>query len=153
MVDKVFNIFAGTVLGYNGICFLVQAQAIMLIAGTGNYFSYPHIKVQKGCGSQITELEKYLSEESGSQYQPVRYRMSTDLPIARKHSLHRFLEKRKDRLNANAKSPYGTAAEAHITKAQQYPRSSSSAIPLYLDSFRESSAMEKPLILSKPPIY
>lgn len=55
-----FGIFAGISLEYNGIRLFVQAQAIMLIASSGNYSSYPHTKVQNGCGSQITELNTFL---------------------------------------------------------------------------------------------
>jgi len=50
---------------------------------------------------------------------PVRPNAS-DMPIARKASLHRFLEKRKDRLNA--KMPYQTSQEATPVKKEPADR-------------------------------
>lgn len=107
--------YGGTVNVYDDIP-ADKAQAIMLIASSG----YPqYTKVQNGCGSQ-TELKTSLPlmklwQETGIHHQPTSGNMCTDLPITRKHSLQRFLEKRKDRLNAKAKPPY-TAAEADNTK-------------------------------------
>jgi hypothetical protein len=98
--------YEGTLNVYDNIS-ADKAQAIMLIASRGNSSSYPHTKA--------------------------RCKVHIDLPIARKHSLQRFLEKRKDRLIANAKSPY-TAAETENTKPQQNPSSSSSPISLHTNS-------------------
>jgi jasmonate ZIM domain-containing protein len=50
---------------------------------------------------------------------PARPNVS-DMPIARKASLHRFLEKRKDRLNA--KMPYQTSQEAAPVKKEPAER-------------------------------
>jgi len=104
-----------------------KAQAIMLIASSGNYSSYAHTKVQNGCGSQTEQKIAFpgmkLSEGSEIQPQPATRKVNTDLPIARKHSLQRFLEKRRDRTNANAKCPY-TTDKADNIKPQQNPSSS-----------------------------
>lgn len=110
-----------------------KAQALMLIASSGNNSSYPHSKLQNGCGS-LTEQKIAFPltkspEGSESHAQPSIRKVNTDLPIARKHSLQRFLEKRKDRMNANAKSPYTTAKMDDI-KPHQLPSSS----PVWLHS-------------------
>lgn len=127
--------YGGTVNVYNDIP-ANKAQAILLIAGGGNYCNYPIIPVApKGRESQITELKTLhprmeLSKGSQIQHAPASWKMYADLPLARKYSLQRFLEKRKDRLNANAKSPYSTVAAADNSKFQQYAPSPSSAIRL-----------------------
>nr|ABK25156.1 unknown [Picea sitchensis] len=83
-----------------------QAQAIMLIASSENYSGYPHTKVQNSTCRSQTELKTSL---------PVmKFSGESDLPIGRKHSLQRFLKNRKERVIANAKSPY-TAADAANT--------------------------------------
>lgn len=116
-----------------------KAQALMLIASSGNNSSYPHNKVQNSCGSLTEQKISFplpkLPEGSESHPQPSIRKVNTDLPIARKHSLQRFLEKRKDRMNANAKSPYTTAKGDDI-KPQQHP--SSSPIWLHADSPQRS---------------
>jgi hypothetical protein len=48
-------------LEYNGIYLLLQAQAIMLMASSGNYSSYPHTKVQNGWVSQTEQNAGYIS--------------------------------------------------------------------------------------------
>lgn len=103
--------YGGTVNVYEDIP-TDKAQAILLIAGGGNYSGYPIIPVApKGRESQITELKTLLG--------------NSNIPLATKYSLQRFLEKRKGRLNANAKSPYSEAAAADYTNPP-----SSWAIPL-----------------------
>lgn len=116
-----------------------KAQALMLIASSGNNSSYPHSKLQNGCGSLTEQKISFpltkSPEGSESHPQPSIRKVNTDLPIARKHSLQRFLEKRKDRMNANAKSPYTTAKVDDI-KPQQLP--SSSPVWLHSDSPQRS---------------
>jgi len=85
-----------------------QAQAIMLIASSENYSGYPHTKVQNSTCTSQTELKTSL---------PVmKFSGESDLPIGRKHSLQRFLKKRKERVIANAKSPYTAADEDNTPK-------------------------------------
>lgn len=116
-----------------------KAQALMLIASSGNNSSYPHSKLQNGCGSLTEQKISFpltkSPEGSESHPQPSIRKVNTDLPIARKHSLQRFLEKRKDRMNANAKSPYTTAKVDDI-KPQELP--SSSPVWLHSDSPQRS---------------
>eukprot|EP00253_Pinus_taeda_P026635 PITA_26635 len=103
-----------------------KAEAIMLIASSGNYSGYP---LSNGSYGSPTELKTSvpvtkLSDGTGILHQPTSSKVLTDLPITRKHSLQRFLEKRKERINANAKFPF-TAAEGHNTNPQQHPSLSS----------------------------
>eukprot|EP00253_Pinus_taeda_P024489 PITA_24489 len=103
-----------------------EAIMLMLIASSGNYSSYP---LSNGSCVSPTELKPSvpvtkLSDGAGVQHQPTSFNVNIDLPITRKHSLQRFLEKRKERINANAKFPF-TAAEAHNTSPQQHPSLSS----------------------------
>jgi len=98
-----------------------QAQAIMLIASSENYSGYPHTKVQNSTCTSQTELKTSLpvmkfSGESGIHHQPASCKVHIDLPIGRKHSLQRFLKKRKERVIANAKSPYTAADEDNTPK-------------------------------------
>eukprot|EP00253_Pinus_taeda_P029201 PITA_29201 len=102
-----------------------KAEAILLIASSGSYSSYPRTRVQNGpCATQTEQKTSLpvvrLSDETGIHNQPASCKVNIDLPITRKHSLQRFLEKRKERLNAIAKSPY-TAAEKDNTNPQQRP--------------------------------
>jgi len=98
-----------------------QAQAIMLIASSENSSGYPHTKVQNSTCTSQTELKTFLpvmkfSGESGIHHQPASCKVHIDLPIGRKHSLQRFLKKRKERVIANAKSPYTAADEDNTPK-------------------------------------
>lgn len=102
-----------------------KAEAIMLIASSGSYSSYPDTGVQNGpCGSQTEQKTALpvvkLSDRTAIHHQPANCKVHIDLPITRKHSLQRFLEKRKERVSAIAKSPY-TAAEKDNTNPQQRP--------------------------------
>eukprot|EP00253_Pinus_taeda_P022307 PITA_22307 len=85
-----------------------KAKAIMLMASSGNYPSFPHNNVEDGGGSQawrkISGIN--LSEQSGINSPPLSSKVNTDIPLARKHSLQCFLEKRKARVNAKARCPY-----------------------------------------------
>lgn len=116
--------YGGTVNVYDDIP-ADKAQTIMLIASSGNYSGSQKTEVQNRSGSQTEQKKSVqavmkLSKGSGFQPQPAISKVNTDLPIARKHSLQRFLEKRKDRMNANAQSPY-TTAKADNIKPQQDP--------------------------------
>lgn len=124
--------YGGTVNVYDDIP-ADKAQAIMLIASSGNYSGYPKTEVQNGSGLPTEQKKSVpavvkLSKGSGFHPQPAS-KVNTDLPIARKHSLQRFLEKRKDRMNANAQCPY-TTAKADNIKPQQHP----SSPPIWLQS-------------------
>lgn len=85
-----------------------KAKAIMLMSSSGNYTSFPHNNVEEGCGSQAGQKISgiNLSERSRINPQTLSCKVNGDIPIARKHSLKRFLEKRKDRVNAKAGCPY-----------------------------------------------
>ncbi|WOL06529.1 protein TIFY 10a [Canna indica] len=61
---------------------------------------------------------------------------SSDMPIARRNSLHRFLEKRKDRINTNA--PYHVNGSLAAAAAEAKPESSHS----WLNLGRETSQPE-----------
>ncbi|GJN11035.1 hypothetical protein PR202_ga29194 [Eleusine coracana subsp. coracana] len=69
-------------------------------------------KVQKVAPVPVSTL---LGAQTDAQKPAPRPNVS-DMPIARKASLHRFLEKRKDRLNA--KMPYQTSQEATPVKKE-----------------------------------
>nr|ADE76943.1 unknown [Picea sitchensis] len=112
---KLSIFYGGTVYIYDDIP-TDKAQAIMLMASSGNYSSYPHTKVHNGWGSQTEQKLSVpvikLSNGSGIHPQTSSPKLrtgSSDIPIARKHSLQRFLQNRRDRVNANAKGPYKTA--------------------------------------------
>lgn len=99
--------YGGTVNVYDDIP-ADKAKAIMLMASSGNYISFPHNNVEDGCGSQagrkISGMN--LSEQSGINSSPLSSKVNKDIPIARKHSLQCFLEKRNARVNAKARCPY-----------------------------------------------
>jgi len=106
-----------------------KAEAIMLIASSGSYSSYPDTGVQNGpCRSQAEQKTALpvvkLLDRTAIHHQPANCpgncKVHIDPPITRKHSLQRFLEKRKERVNAIAKSPY-KAAEKDNTNPQQRP--------------------------------
>ncbi|TVU37932.1 hypothetical protein EJB05_11277 [Eragrostis curvula] len=73
-------------------------------------------KVQKVVPAPVSTLPGAQADAQ----KPARPNAS-DMPIARKASLHRFLEKRKDRLNA--KMPYQTSQEATPVKKEPEPES------------------------------
>jgi len=131
--------YGGTVYVYDDIP-TDKGQAIMLMASSGNYSSYPHTKVHNGWVSQTEQKISVpvikLSKGSGMEPQPSSTQLrtgSSDIPIARKHSLQRFLEKRRHRVNAKEKCPYKTG-EADNPEPPQHPSSSSCPISLHLNS-------------------
>lgn len=128
--------YGGTVTVYDDIP-ADKAQAIMLMASSANCSSYPQIKVQNGCGPQteqkISVPVMKLSEGSGIHAQPASDKVNKDIPIARKHSLRRFLEKRKDRVNAKAQCPYKTA-ESGNPEPDKLPSSSSYAVLVHVNA-------------------
>lgn len=99
--------YGGTVNVYDDIP-ADKAKAIMLMASSGNYISFPHNNIEDGCGSQawrkISGMN--LSKQSGINSLPLSSKVNKDIPIAKKHSLQCFLEKRKARVNAKARCPY-----------------------------------------------
>ncbi|GLJ10346.1 hypothetical protein SUGI_0126580 [Cryptomeria japonica] len=101
--------YGGTVNVYDDIS-ADKAQAIMLLASSGNH---------GGFGSQ-SPPEKSVSLAVYNQ--PAR--KISDLPIARKQSLQRFLEKRQDR--RQAKTPYAIDENAKPKPSPSPPPISSS---------------------------
>jgi len=82
-----------------------KARVIMLMANSGNYSIYPHTKVHNSWGSQTEKKLSVpvikLSKGSGIHPQTSSLKLrtgSSDIPIARKHSLQRFLQNRRDRV-------------------------------------------------------
>lgn len=128
--------YRGTVNLYNDIP-ADKAQDIMLIASSGNHSSYLHTKVQNDCEPQTEQKTCLpvlkLSEGLEIHREHVSRNQHTDVPQMRRHSLQRFLEKRKERIYANAKCPY-TTAEAINTEPPQHPSSSSSPMSVHSDS-------------------
>lgn len=126
--------YAGRVYVYDDIP-TDKAQALILMANSG---SYPHHKVESGWGSQVEKKISVpvmkLPEGSVIHLQPASPNVRTGyIPIAKKHSLQRFLEKRHDRVNAKTKCPYKTA-EADNGETRQDLSASSSPISLHLNS-------------------
>uniref|UniRef100_A0A0C9RXL3 TSA: Wollemia nobilis Ref_Wollemi_Transcript_5677_1815 transcribed RNA sequence n=1 Tax=Wollemia nobilis TaxID=56998 RepID=A0A0C9RXL3_9CONI len=123
-----------------------KAQAIMLLADSGHPMNMkpqqppsassllsnpltsmarPSLSFQTSSGNKEVSIPPLPLPGCPNQNQPVR-KLQSDLPIARKHSLQRFLEKRKDRLAT--KVPYMTATAP--TKPETEEHCSGSPSPL-----------------------
>jgi len=69
----------GHIFYYDDICLVIQAEAIMLIASSGNYSSYPP---SNGSYGSPTELKTFvpvtkLSDGTGIQHQPTSSKVLT----------------------------------------------------------------------------
>ncbi|KAF8388705.1 hypothetical protein HHK36_025385 [Tetracentron sinense] len=93
-----------------------KAREIMLLASKGS-FQNPGNPTSSSGNDQVNSGN---FAASGSNFAPLsgkKLPVASDLPIARKASLHRFLEKRKDRVSARA--PYlGTSNNSTATTSK-----------------------------------
>ncbi|KAK4761705.1 hypothetical protein SAY87_029589 [Trapa incisa] len=103
-----------------------RAKEVMLLASKGNKFQAsthqpalaPKIRDNETESSQRdppahTISNKRIQDHLQLTVEPI----ASDLPIARRKSLHRFLEKRKDRITS--KAPYTVAASLPPSKAAE----------------------------------
>ncbi|XP_074592357.1 protein TIFY 3-like isoform X4 [Curcuma longa] len=103
-----------------------KAQAIMLIAATAAAEAAKvtlarapaELDAAEVLGPALTRsLSLQSSTAEGGQSTSALFMLQTELPIARRHSLQRFLEKRRDRL-AN-KTPYASAMSPDMEVASE----------------------------------
>ncbi|KAA8541612.1 hypothetical protein F0562_022764 [Nyssa sinensis] len=105
-----------------------KAREVMLLAGKGSSPNSTDFSSTSSVASGSSTLPNSGSNPAQERLQPQTQATNSDLPIARRASLHRFFEKRKDRVTARApyqlynSSPASPGAPVPITQ----PISSSS---------------------------
>ncbi|KAK4757886.1 hypothetical protein SAY87_019187 [Trapa incisa] len=105
-----------------------RAKEIMLLASKGSktqISTHPPAlapKIQKDETESNQRAPTISSKPIQNHLQRTVEPIASDLPLARRNSLHRFLEKRKDRITS--KAPYTVAASSPPSKAADETKSS-----------------------------
>uniref|UniRef100_A0A0A9CYF6 Protein TIFY n=1 Tax=Arundo donax TaxID=35708 RepID=A0A0A9CYF6_ARUDO len=117
-------LYAGKVLVFNNFP-ADKAKDLMQLASKGSPVVQNVVLPPSSAPKTVTDNAKFqkvvlapvnsLPVAQAADQKPARANASY-MPIARKASLHRFLEKRKDRLNA--KTPYQTSSDATPVKKE-----------------------------------
>ncbi|KAL4319390.1 hypothetical protein GQ457_18G012910 [Hibiscus cannabinus] len=118
-----------------------KAKEIMLLATQNNSFN-PNPKTNtasmagNGVPSTSNDVPNLRNNVTGHEcVQPAQQRpIPADLPIARRASLHRFLEKRKDRISSKAPYQYQYQASNSVSGPPSKPGNSRPWLGLAVDS-------------------
>ncbi|XP_011093866.1 protein TIFY 10A-like isoform X3 [Sesamum indicum] len=102
--------YAGQVLVFDDFP-AEKAREIMMLASSAQNHPNPTVAPLQSPAESTTNVVPTFAIQERPLHS-ARPPLDSDLPIARKNSLARFLEKRKDRITANAPYPANKAAEA-----------------------------------------
>ncbi|KAL0410394.1 UNVERIFIED_CONTAM: protein TIFY 10A [Sesamum latifolium] len=105
--------YAGKVMVFDDLP-AEKAKEIMMLASSAQNHPNPTVAPLQSPAESTTSVPNVVPHHCA---QPP---LDSDLPIARKNSLARFLEKRKDRITANAPYPASKAAAPAVAKAEAW---------------------------------